>query len=141
MSTIQEIFGDVIYAVTREMLIDDGALVDMTEWASREKGFHGGYTCPVAVTAAVNADLNAITKGSHQDLRGRAHDMLYLSKFAIDGAVSQHRRSGRPMPPKIETYFQVTMQVGRKKLYTYKVVLAPNMEGDPEVTILQPHED
>ena len=35
-------------------------LVDLTEWASADTGIMGGFVCPVAVTAAVWKEINAI---------------------------------------------------------------------------------
>ena len=51
---------EVISRYTRAQAIEDGQLVDLTEWASAEKGFHGGYSCSVAVTAAVWGAIKAI---------------------------------------------------------------------------------
>src|SRR5712691_13345787 len=50
---LTEFWGEPISAYTREQAIADGVLVDVTEWASADKGFIGGFTCPVALTAGV----------------------------------------------------------------------------------------
>ena len=42
MTTMQEIFGEPISIYTRAQAIEDGTLIDLTEWASADKGFIGG---------------------------------------------------------------------------------------------------
>jgi type I site-specific restriction endonuclease len=42
----RELSGDVIYTYTRKQAIEDGVLVDLTEWASADKGFMGATPCP-----------------------------------------------------------------------------------------------
>lgn len=86
MSTAQHLEDlEVISTYTREQAIEDGVLVDLTEWASAEKGFLGGFTCPVAVTAALWGAIEAIPaslKGI-ADVRGRAHDVLWMASLAV----------------------------------------------------------
>jgi len=84
MSELLEFFGEPIHVYTRAQALRDGVLVDVTEWASAETGFHGGFRVGVAVTAAVWADLcdlPAWVEG-YQDLRGRAHDLLWMAALA-----------------------------------------------------------
>ena len=85
MNDLMEIFGDPISVYTREEAIEDGALIDVTEWASADKGFHGGFTVPVVMTRSLWARVEA-PKRSHQDTRGRAHDVLWMASLAARAA-------------------------------------------------------
>lgn len=81
----------VISRYTREEAIDDGALVDVTEWASAKTGFMGGFTCSVVFTRALMTAVEAIPTAAKgmQDIRGRAHEVLFLSSLALCGATKR----------------------------------------------------
>ena len=127
-SSLLETFGPPISVYTRAQGIDDGVLVDVTEWASADKGFIGGFRIPVALTASVWHDVNHIGKGCMQDVHGRAHDLLFMASLAA-------RRGGN------ETLFSMLMQVGRTRKQVYKMVCGPNDDGSPCITIMQRNED
>lgn len=133
-NAVEQIFGAPIYVYTRAQAIEDGELVDLTEWASADKGFMGGYRCPVAVSRSVWADLEAIPKGNPGDVRGRAHDLLWMSSLMFR---TMRRRNLE------QALFQVTLPVkgDRVRKRTYKVMLGGGDAGEPVVTILQPNED
>lgn len=120
-----DFFGSRIAVYTRTQAIKDGALVDVTEWASAEKGFIGGFVCPVAVTRAVWSDLERCP--ATQDVRGRAHDLLVMASMAA-------RRGGA------EILFSVRLQVGRTKRQTYKMRAGLDDNRDLVVTIMKPEE-
>jgi hypothetical protein len=83
MTTMQELtdfYGEPISVYTRAQAIEDGILVDVTEWASPNQ-MMGGFTCPVAFTKAVWAKIEKPSK-SGEDLRGRAHDILWMGGLA-----------------------------------------------------------
>jgi len=66
----------IIHSYTRTQAIQDGVLIDLTDWA-RELGF----LVPVACTAAVWHTWivpPADNKLPGQSTRGRAHDMLWI---------------------------------------------------------------
>jgi hypothetical protein len=130
MSNLTDLFGPVISSYSRAQAIEDGVLVDVTEWASSTKGFIGGFTCSVAVTRAVFADLER--KPKLQDVRGRAHDLLFMASLAA--------RRGAKKGESV-ALFRVLMQVGRSKMQTYKLVAGPGDKGELVMTIMQPHED
>jgi len=76
--------ADVISVYTRAQALEDGALVDLTEWA---RDF--GIRWPVACTRAVWADciewdeqLNK-QKGTGQDEAGRACDVLAMAAWRL----------------------------------------------------------
>ena len=95
METVTEMFGEVIHAYTREQAIEDGVLVDVTEWASAEKGFHGGFTCPVVVTSALWNAIEMIPKSATgASVRGRAHDVLWMASLAVRGMIKRDIQDG-----------------------------------------------
>ena len=55
-----EIFGEPISTYTRAQALEDGELVDVTEWASADKGFRGGFVVPVALTNALWGAIESI---------------------------------------------------------------------------------
>lgn len=75
----------VIHSYTRAQALEDGELVDVTEWASAEKGIIGGFKIPVAMTRALWAAVEDIPERLEgvADVRGRAHDVLWMALCAI----------------------------------------------------------
>jgi hypothetical protein len=71
---------DVIHRYTRAQAIEDGVLVDVSGWASSRE-MMGGFTIPVAMTAAVWALVQA-PEDSDESTRGRAHDVLWMASCA-----------------------------------------------------------
>jgi hypothetical protein len=90
-----DFWGPVISRYTREQAIEDGVLVDVTEWASADKGFIGGFTCPVAVTSAVWGLIDRKPMPALQDVRGRAHDVLFMASLALRAAMRQGEDAAR----------------------------------------------
>ena len=131
--TMEDIFGPVISSYSRAQGIEDGILVDVTEWASAEKGFLGGFTCPVAVTRSVWSDLENIppSKKGWQDLRGRAHDLLFMASLAARKANS---KTGGVL-------FGMILYVGRRSKQVYKLHAGPGDDGKLVITISQRNED
>ena len=86
-------FGPPISIYTREQAIDDGVLVDVTDWAdSGPNGMIGGFSVPVAFTRALwwivdlDADDDATwrrqARQRGESTRGRAHDTLFMTRLA-----------------------------------------------------------
>ena len=126
-----DIFGDPIHVYTRAQAIDDGVLVDLSEWASPRE-MSPGFKVPVAVTRAVWSMLEAIPRRFRgiQDIRGRAHDLLVVLAFAS-------RRGGS------EARFRVLLDVegDRRRLHEFRAVCGPGDAGEPVVTVMLPEED
>lgn len=116
---------DLIHSYTRARALEDGVLVDLSDWA-REVGFR----YPVACTAAVWAEINAIpaSRQDCEDVRGRAHDVLTLAALAA-------RRAGN------ETLFEVRLNTPTKRKVQYRLHCGPGDGAEPVITILQPDED
>lgn len=119
---------DAVASYSRAQAIEDGVLVDVTEWGSADKGFHGGYRIPVAMTAALWAavsELPARVQGI-EDVRGRAHDVLWMASLASRAAPKGADR----------VRFSVLMSVkaGRRVLRLLAVV-GPGDAGEPVLTL------
>ena len=69
---------------------------------------------------------------SWQDVRGRAHDVLFMGSLALRAAMKRDRN---------ETLYKLTMHVGRKSNYIAKIHVGPGDDGRPVVTIMRPDED
>lgn len=81
----------IIASYSRADALEDGELVDVTEWGSAEKGFAGGYHCPVAMTRALWGLIEVKPSDrTTEDTRGRAHDVLFLSSLALKGSLRQN---------------------------------------------------
>lgn len=121
----ESIFGEVIHAYTRAQALEDGVLVDMTEWA-RETGF----MVPVAATQSLWADINAIPRkgyGAEGDVRGRAHDVLWMLFCAIRGS--------RPGARRISYQLIMPTEGTRRRYKTLIADYGPGDDGAPVITI------
>ena len=120
----------IIHRYTRAQAIEDGVLVDLTEWA-RETGF----SIPVACTAGVwNGYVipPEETRELGQSERGRGHDLVWMLYCAI-------RRSAGGDELRFRVLF---LQTARKhKTVTFKAVCGPGDRGEPVLTIMMPDED
>lgn len=117
---------DLISTYTRQQAIEDGALIDVSADAKQL------FKIPVAVTAAIWSDINAIParfKGV-QDIAGRLWDVLWMGQRA---AVANKDQS--------TITYRLIMHIGRQTYYTVKMVIGPGDEGEPVITIMQPSED
>lgn len=123
--------ANLISSYSRAQAISDGVLVDVSEWASANTGFSGGFIIPVAVTAAVWSDLASIPERFQgiQDVRGRAHDVLFMASLA---ARRNHRTS--------TLLFQVLLDIGWTRRQEYRLMVGPGDAGEPVITILRPEE-
>ena len=120
----------IIFSYTRAQALEDGVLIDMTDWA-REIGF----TVPVACTAAVWNGYVVPPDGTRelgQSERGRAHDVLWMLWNAI-----RRSEGGDQL-----TFDVIFLQSNRRhKTVTFKAVCGPGDGGEPVVTVMMPSED
>jgi hypothetical protein len=134
---LRNIFGDhVIHSYTRAEAIDDGVLVDVTEHAKE-----AGFIWPVALTRAAWEDCVEWTdedtkRQTHQDVKGRLWDVLWMARIAINSASGEDYQLFYPL-------FRIPRGGhGRKaKRTNLKLITAPGDAGEPVVTILLTHED
>lgn len=119
---------DVVFTYTRAQALADGVLVDVTETA-REAGFR----YPVALTAALWADINDIPPQYEgiQDAEGRLWDVLRMARVAI----RQSKQDGS------ELHYRLIMHVGDTAYYTVKLVVGPGDQGEPVITLMKEFED
>ena len=120
----------VVFSYTRQQAIEDGVLVDLTEW-SKEVGF----VIPVACTAAVWHDWIVPpqeTRVLGQSERGRSHDLLWMLFNAI-------KRSKGGDTVNFQVIFLQPPE--RQETVTFKAVCGPGDHGEPVLTVMLPHED
>lgn len=95
MEELVEIYGEPVSVYTRKQAIEDGVLVDVTEWANDgPNGMMGGFTCPTVITRNLWEKIEA-PKRSNQDTRGRAHDVLWMAAGAARRAGEKFRDGAR----------------------------------------------
>lgn len=144
----------VIFSYTRAQALEDGVLVDLTEWA-RETGFR----IPVACTADVWHRYVTPPHGTRelgQSERGRAHDVLWMLFVAIKRHSAHRRAEGSGQARGIDNgraddagrcddrlmYEVIFLQApNRHETVQLKSICGPGDHGEPVLTILLPHED
>ena len=122
----------VIFSYTRAQAIEDGVLVDLTEWAKET-----GFRIPVACTAAVWHGYIVPPAGTEKlgpSERGRAHDTLWMLYCAIRGSKGAKRE---------QLLFRVIFRQAPHKHeeVTLKAHYGPGDQGEPVLTIMALDED
>ncbi|MBN2561155.1 MAG: hypothetical protein JXQ75_09515 [Phycisphaerae bacterium] len=121
----------VIFSYTRTQAIEDGVLVDLTEWAKET-----GFRIPVACTSAVWHQYIVPPDGTKelgQSERGRAHDLLYMLYTAIRQNPSDQDRL---------LYKVIFAQApGKQETVTLKAICGPGDKGEPVLTVMLRTED
>ena len=130
-----QLFGEVIYAYTRQQMLEDGYLVDVTETAKE-----AGFTLPVALTRTVWEDCvewndTDTKRQTYQDVPGRLWDVVSMASF--------YARANKDKSSILYQIYRVPRGGRGKKarLITLKLVVGPGDKGEPVVTIMQPNED
>jgi hypothetical protein len=131
---LTELFGEVIYAYTREQALADGVLIDVSKMAKE-----AGITFPAAVTSAVWHEFivpNTAMVEFGQDENGRCWDVLWMLWINIM----------RASKPSDVIYYQVSFfmeidDMPKRKLIMLKAVCGPGDDGEPVITIMKPDED
>lgn len=121
---MNKLFSDpdvVVFRYTRARALEDGVLLDVSEWASPRE-MMGGFTIPVAFTSAVWA-LVETAEGSRGCTRARAQDVLLLASLTA--------RSGR-------THFGV--RLGNRDVRMW-IHVGPGDDAEPVATIMLEGED
>jgi hypothetical protein len=135
MKLSSEIFGEVIYGPTREEGIAQGWLVDVSE-AAKE----AGIVMPVAITAAMQSDINAIPAGFEwQDPIGRLWDVLWMFRCAAVGILP---REGDDQCMVYEIIMHHATPGGEvHEMYQVKAMCHPGDNFEPVITLMRPDED
>ena len=135
INSLEEQFSEVIYAYTRQNMLDDGYLVDVTETAKR-----AGFTVPVALTRpvwedCVEWDEDDTKRQTYQDIEGRLWDVIYM---AFMGARICRDQSTFHYP------MHRVPRGGRGKIprkVVLKSVIGPGDQCELVITIVLPNED
>ena len=119
---------NLLHSYSRADALRDGELIDVSEWGSTEKGFIGGFVVPVALTRALFETIRNFPENCGEDIRGRAHDVLFMASQAARGA-KDSIDSAAP--------FAVLMTDSQGVIATLElfVVIGPGDAGEPVVTI------
>ena len=119
--------AEIIHAYSRAQAIQDGVLVDVSQIAKE-----AGFRYPVALTAALWADIENIPVGSSsQDVQGRLWDVLWMGRNAIKAS----KEAGFSL-----TYC-LLLPVRGRKVYSVKLVYGPGDNAEPIITLMRPDED
>ena len=120
--------ANLIHAYTRAEALADGVLIDVSAMAN----FPGGFVIPVAITAAVQGELQTIPARlqGEQSIIGRTHDLL----LGAAAAARKCRRCSTLM-------FEVELDVGRSSSRQFRMTVSPGDQGTPVITIMLPNED
>ncbi len=121
----------IVYSYTRRQAIDDGVLVDLTDFSPDH-----GIVFPTACTAGVYhrylvPDKTLAAQG--QSLEGRIHDLLSTLAAAIKQQGDKAHRL------RFQTAF--LMPTGRQATVAFTCICGPDDAGEPVLTILLPGED
>ena len=132
----------VIYSYTRAQAIEDGVLVDLSEWASET-----GFRIPVACTSTVWHQYVVPPEGTlelGQSERGRAHDLLWMMFVAIKRQSAHQRAESCGNAQRDDRlWYEVLFLQAPNKLKTVKLkaICGPGDQGEPVMTIMLPDED
>ena len=80
MTTMTEIYGEVISSYSRAQAIEDGVLVDVSNVATAPNG--GIFKFPVAITTAVHAMIARGAGKKIETYNARLHDVLHMAVLA-----------------------------------------------------------
>lgn len=132
---MESIFGAPIYVYTRAEALEDGVLMDVTDTAKE-----AGFRVPVAMTTAAWQDTVEWTdadskRQAAQDQSGRLWDVVWMAYLAV--------RRGGTEPRKAFQLLRVPRggRGVRPRLTTLHIHIGPGDNGEPVITIMQPHED
>jgi len=136
-TTMDELFGPVIFAYTRKDAIADGVLVDVTDTA-RE----AGIKLPTALTRAVFEDYIRVPESlqGFQDEAGRLWDLLWM----LAAAIRAKRITGDRGTFKVSFAMPTEpprMGVHKNRLVTLKAVCGPADDGSPCMTVMERNQD
>lgn len=132
MSSMEELFGEVIHSYTRAQALEDGALVDVSDTA-REAGFR----YPMALTAAAWAECVAWDHGGTQDEVGRLWDVVWMAWCAV------RRTPATTGSRLLYSLRRVPNRAGKRHATLVGLVLhfGPGDSAEPVLTVMLPGED
>jgi len=123
--------AEIISSYSRKQAIEDGVLIDLTPWAKET-----GFVMPVACTTKVwsqHIEPPVEVKSCGQDVRGRAHDLLWMLYLSI-----RHADNGAD---RLTFKVRFLLAPSRYHLVKFKSVCGPGDQAEPVITIMMPDED
>ncbi|MFC1405816.1 MULTISPECIES: DUF6573 family protein [Streptacidiphilus] len=134
---LADFFGEPIDVYSRAQALADGVLFEATPSLCAEAGF----MVPVALTAAAWADCVAWTEADDerqdavQDQTGRLWDVLWMTRYAIS-------RAPRGTVSLTVDLDRVPCDGRSSRATTVRLIadIGPGDDGEPVITIMQPHE-
>ena len=122
---------NIIYSYSRAQAIADGVLIDVTEQAGET-----GFLVPVAISDHIYNGYIVPPDGldgEGQSVKGRLHDLLMMTLFAIRDRLKDSR-----------VYFEILFLMGRgprfEKVQCVAIV-GPGDQGEPVMTICLPEDE
>lgn len=130
-NTMEEIFGETIYAYTRAQAIEDGFLVDLMQGDMADVA-RQHYKFPIACTSSVFGIMQKAVENPLycNDYAGILHDMLYMSKVFK-----------RQIDESTVIFRVIITGAGRQRNFDFKLQVGPGDQGEPVITIMMPDED
>lgn len=131
-TSLENIFGEVIYSYTRAQALEDGVLIDVSDPLAKE----AGIKFPIAVTSGLwdkYIQIPESLKGLGQDEKGRLWDILWM-----------FRENARKSEGSDLMFFEVIFVMPNYpegRICKLKSVIGPGDEGEPVITIMLPDED
>jgi hypothetical protein len=129
-----DLYGEVVFRITRRQLMEEGTLLDISTTA-RE----AGIIFPVAITAGLWA---AYGDAESPDASvGFVWDLCWMLRCAVRGAIPCRKFKNELSETR---FFQLIVKLratGDSKLAEVKAVCGPGDEMEPVITILLPEED
>lgn len=134
--------GPMVFAYTRKMAIEDGALVDLMQSPTAEQPDlaslvrEAGFLLPMVMTStafasAVSGEGEDLPAG--QSIRGRLWDVLMLARHAI-------RRTGM-QGDRVNFQASVDRGEGRHEIVNLYIHIGPGDDAEPVLTIMLQGED
>jgi hypothetical protein len=128
--------AEVISVYTRAQAIEDGVLVDLSQFGLPAEA---GFKYPVACTSAVWALIEPTTREAEegQSVNGRLWDVLMMLHFAIK------RSRDDSDTTRFQTIFRMLGRArpGGQRTVTLKAIVGPGDDMEPVITIMLPEED
>ena len=129
------LFGEVIYTCTRQQLLEDGYLIDVTETAKE-----AGFSIPVALTRTVWEDCVEWTeedsqRQTYQDVAGRLWDVVCMAQ--VNACANKNNASF------LYEIYRVPRggKAQKARRVKLKTLIGPGDQGEPVITIMQPNEN
>ena len=130
----EDLYGEVVFRITRRELIEDGTLLDISTTA-RE----AGIVFPTALTAGLWADYGDAE--SPAESVGFVWDLCWMLRCAIRDAIPCRKFKDEFSETRFFHLLVKVRATGRTKLVEVKAVCGPGDDMEPVITLLLPGED